>query len=98
MAWNDINGINWQYSDTPEIDNPINEHNYIGKHTSGIRTNNDGTEIYLYCKQLNKVNGIGYGELNKTYIDYYYSEITAVTHNGEIVTHNGEIVTHILGV
>ena len=69
MAWIKIPQINWDYSTTPEIDDPKNAHNYIGKHTLGIRTNSDSTQIYVYCKQLDKLDGIGFGEINKTALE-----------------------------
>lgn len=75
MAWTAITGTsNWEYSTTPETDDPDNAHNYTGKHTDGIRTNSDGTLIYLYCRQITAVAtpkdpGGGFGELNKTALE-----------------------------
>lgn len=74
MAWTAITGVDWEYSTTPELDDPDNADKYTGKHTLGIRTNSDGTEIYVYCRQVTgvatpKVPGGGFGELNKTAIE-----------------------------
>jgi len=67
MAWTQISGTNWEYSDTPEIDDPYNAHNYANMHglVSGIRTNSDGTEIYVFCRRTDRTNGIGFGEIKK---------------------------------
>ena len=68
MAWNLITNSNWEYSDTPEIDDPINAHNYANMNglSAGIRTNSyDGTEVYVYCRRNDRTHGIGYGELKK---------------------------------
>ena len=64
--WIKIPQINWEYSTTPGTDDPYNAANYVGKHTLGIRTNHDKTQIYVYCRQLGRTHGIGYGEINKT--------------------------------
>jgi len=66
MAWVQIGTSNWEYSTTPESDDPDNAAKYTGKHTNGIRTNSDGTEIYVYCRMTDRTEGIGYGEINKT--------------------------------
>ena len=69
MAWIKIPQIDWEYSSTPEIDDPDNASKYTGKHTLGIRTNSDNTKIYVYCRQLGQTHGIGYGEINKTALE-----------------------------
>jgi hypothetical protein len=66
MAWIQIPGINWEYSDTPVIDDPYNAHNYTKMNglVDGIRTNSDGTQVYVYCRQQKTLTkGIGYGEI-----------------------------------
>lgn len=72
MAWNTIANLpNWEYSDTPDIDDPINAHNYakMNNLVAGIRTNTDNTEVYVYCRKTDRVDGVGYGELNKTALE-----------------------------
>lgn len=70
MAWIIVpNTTNWEYSTTPEIDDAYNALNYTGNHVSGIRTNTDLTECYVYCRKTDVITGIGYGELSKTYLD-----------------------------
>ena len=70
MAWIPIGNSYWEYSTTPETDDPINAHNYVGKHTDGIRVNGDGTENYVYCRKVIPPGFVkGYGELSKTYYD-----------------------------
>ncbi len=63
MAWIDIVEVPWEYTTTPEIDDVYNAHNYTNKHDYGIRTNSDGTLVYVYCRQLNRIEGVGYGEI-----------------------------------
>lgn len=72
MAWITIDNSNWEYSTTPEIDDPDNAHNYTGRHTNGIRINGDGTENYVYCRKIIPPY-YGFGELNKTYYDFINS-------------------------
>lgn len=69
MAWTAIPNIDWEYSTTPETDDPGNADKYTGNHTAGIRTNADGTEIYVYCRMTTRTDGVGYGELNKTALE-----------------------------
>lgn len=69
MAWVAIATTNWEYSTTPETDDPDNADKYTGNHTAGIRTNSDGTEIYVYCRMTGRTEGIGFGEVNKTAIE-----------------------------
>jgi hypothetical protein len=69
MAWTLIpTTINWEYSDTPMVDDPNNAHNYIKMQglIDGIRTNSDGTQIYVFCRRLDRTKGIGYGEIKKS--------------------------------
>jgi hypothetical protein len=65
MAWNQIPGTNYEYSTTPETDDPYNAHNYteMNNLVDGIRTNSDGTKIYVYCRRNDRSQGQSYGEL-----------------------------------
>lgn len=72
MAWNSIpNNDNWEYSDTPETDKRAQDtykYDVFSNHISGIRTNYDGTQIYVLCRQhdirlTSGSNPPGYGEL-----------------------------------
>jgi len=90
MAWIAIDKMDWEYSTTPDIDDPDNAHSYSGRHVDGIRTNSDGTSVYVYCRQLNRTEGIGYGELKE-----YTTGLFVVTHLDEVVTHEGSDVTLI---
>ena len=65
MAFVQIPGKNWEYSITPETDDPGNAHNYAGRHTAGVRTNQDGTQVYVFCRQQGRVHGVGKGEIKK---------------------------------
>ena len=75
MAWTAIIGTtNWEYSTTPETDDPDNAAKYSGNHTNGIRTNSDTTEIYVYCRQVTAIAtpkdpAGGFGEINKTALE-----------------------------
>jgi hypothetical protein len=72
MAWILIpQTTNWEYSDTPSVDDPYNAHNYIKMPglVDGIRTNSDGTQIYVYCRRTDRTKGRGYGEINKTALE-----------------------------
>ena len=72
MAWNGINGVNWEYSDTPSVDDPDNAHVYSKMNglSNGIRTNiKDGTEIYVFCRRTDRTKGNGFGELSKTSLE-----------------------------
>lgn len=66
MAWIPIVNTLWEYSSTPEVDDPDNAQNYVGKHVNGIRTNVcDSTEVYIYCRKTSALIGTGFGELRK---------------------------------
>ena len=80
MAWIPIENTYWEYSTTPETDDPINAHNYIGKHVDGVRINSGGTENYVYCRKTNPPYA-GWGELNKTYYDNLNSGIDDPQYN-----------------
>jgi len=72
MAWTEIAGVKWEYSNSPNTDKMMDDTYDYDKdsgHVAGIRTNSDGTEIYVLCRQMNRIDGIGYGELNKTAIE-----------------------------
>ena len=77
MAWTAIAGVDWEYSTAPDTDKKVEdtyEYDNDSGHVSGIRTNSDGTEIYVLCRQIilpdtPKDPGGGYGELNKTAIE-----------------------------
>ena len=68
MAWIAITGVPWEYSTTPEIDDPDNAPNFAG-HTLGIKTDSKGREIFAFCRMTGRTDGIGYGGLNKSYIE-----------------------------
>ena len=72
MSWNLIPNTNWEYSDTPGIDDPDNADLYLKMHglSDGIRTNiKDGTEIYVYCRRTDRTKGNGFGEISKTALE-----------------------------
>lgn len=77
MAWTAIVGTtDWEYSTAPNTDKDVSDtydYDLDSGHVLGIRTNSDGTEIYVLCRQVTapatpKVNG-GYGEINKTSLE-----------------------------
>lgn len=82
MTWIPIEQTYWEYSTTPEIDDPDNAHNYVGKHTNGVRVNSDGTQNYVYCqKVIPPGSAVGWVELNKTYYDNLNSGIDDPQYN-----------------
>jgi len=71
MAWNPVPNTNYEYSTTPETDDPDNAHNYaeMNNLVDGIRTNSDGTEIYVYCRRTDRTKANSFGEINKTALE-----------------------------
>lgn len=74
MAWVAIPNTDWEY-DTDAWNNlPENRKEYWNKTLStfnnGIRTNPEGTELYLRVRKVGDGDPIYYeSELNKTYLD-----------------------------
>lgn len=79
MTWIPIPRSYWEYSTTPEIDDPENAHNYTGKHVDGVRVNSSGNENYVFCRKT--VPPDGFGELNKSYYDNLNSGIDEPQYN-----------------
>ena len=78
MSWLAIaETLNWEYSNAPNTDKKSGDtydYDVDSGHTLGIRTNSDGTEIYVLCRQVTAVAtpkdpGAGYGELNKSALE-----------------------------
>ena len=78
--WVPIDNTYWEYSTTPEVDDPSNADIYEGRHVDGVRVNSDSTENYIYCRKINPPY-IGWGELNKSYYDNINSGITYPLYN-----------------
>jgi len=64
MSWITITNTNWEYSDTPELDDPYNSHIYakMNNLSSGIRTNSNGTKNYVFCRRTDRTKGNSFGE------------------------------------
>lgn len=77
MAWIAIANVDWEYSSAPNTDKKAEDtydYDLDSGHVAGIRTNSDGTEMYVLCRQVTapgvvKDPGAGFGELNKTAIE-----------------------------